>query len=119
MKKQEKESDQIGLPGWLELYDLSLHTDVEAVVPKGAYIRGKVDGRNKFEPTTTILGDLLKQPPETGVTPGWVELSTVIFHSDVEAVVPIPPNVRGGMDEDGHFYPMQPFEIIGGPEGSS
>ena len=42
MNKKTK-SEKNGVPGWLELYDLSLHKDVEAVAPKGAYIRGHVD----------------------------------------------------------------------------
>ena len=29
-----------GIPGWLELDDLSLHGDMVARIPKGAYIKG-------------------------------------------------------------------------------
>lgn len=106
-----------GMPGWLEFYDLSLHTDVEPVVPKEPYIRGtvisKVGPDRRFEPgELTISGKPMKKSSEIGGTPGWVELRTVQFHGDMEAVQPIPPYVHGFMDEDNHFYPDEPFAVI-------
>ena len=116
MKDQETGGEDRGVPGWLELYTLKLHRDFEALAPLGAHIPGIVGPGTRFEPSSLILGDAVKKAPETDVTPGWVELSTVTFHRDVEAVAPRPPYVHGAMDEEGHFYPDEPFEIIGGPE---
>ena len=109
MTEQPAKEQEKGIPGWLELYDLSLHTDVEALLPKGAYIHGLVGPGKKFEPESEILGNAVPKSPETHFTPGWVELRTVEFHRDMEAVAPIPPYVHGGI---GHFYPDEPFTII-------
>ena len=112
MTNQKIRGEEREVPGWLELYDLSLHTDVEASVPKGAYIRGIVGIETRFEPRTLILGNALKKAPESNVAPGWVELKTIEFHRDVEGVSLIPPYVHGVMDEEGHFYPEEPLKII-------
>ena len=102
-------------PGWLELYDLSLHSNVEARTPLGPYIHGMVDLVNRrFEPDKlTISGEPMKKSSEISGTPGWVELRTVQFHGDMEAVRLIPPYVQGLMDEKNHFYPDEPFAVIG------
>lgn len=101
--------------GWLEFYDLSLHNDVEMRAPQGPYIRGQVDLENRsFEPGELLIsGEPMKKPTEMGGTPGWVELRTVQFHGDMEAVQPIPPYVHGFMDTESHFYPDEPFSIVG------
>ncbi len=107
MTNQEKRNEERGVPGWLELYDLSLHRDFEARTPLGAYIRGMVySGNRKFEPSgETISGKLLEPPLEMGGTPGWVELRKVQFYGDMVAIAPTPPYVHGFMDRENHFYP--------------
>ena len=91
----------LATPGWLELYDLSLHSDVEAVAPQGLYIRGDVGPGRDFVPTSGILGTAVGRPPETGVVRGWLELSGLEFHQMQEAVAPVKPYVEGVLDEDG------------------
>ena len=110
--KPEKINQKLGTPGWLELYDLSLHGDMEAQTPKGAYIRGMIGTKKEFAPTSEILGKAIPKPEEISSSPGWVELETLQFHRDIEAVAPIPPYVHGEMDEDNHFYPDEPYEIM-------
>lgn len=95
-----------GVPGWLELFDLSLHKDFEAVAPKGAYIRGKIGGQTKFEPLSDVLGNVWEKPSLSNLTPGWVELKTISFHHDMDAVSPTKPYIRGEFDVNGHFYPI-------------
>lgn len=102
-------------PGWLELYDLSLHSDVEAVAPQGLYIKGDVGPGKSLVPKSGILGSASAQPPETGVSPGWLELSDLGLHQMQEAVAPREPYVNGVLDQDGHFYPDKPYTIVGGP----
>ena len=101
-----------GMPGWLELYDLSLHRDMEAQSHKGAYILGTIAEEKRFFPTSAILGQAIPKPEDIGQDSGWVELETRRFHSDIEAVAPIPPYVHGVRDKDGKFYPNEPYEII-------
>lgn len=48
MSTPEKNNQNRGIPGWLELYDLSLHGDMEAKIPLNAYIRGLIGGEKKF-----------------------------------------------------------------------
>ena len=107
MTNQEKRNEERGVPGWLELYDLSLHSDVEARTPLGAYIRGTVDfGNRSFKPGgETIYGESKEPPIDMGRTPGWVELSKVQFYGDMVARLPQEPYVKGFVDRDNHFYP--------------
>jgi hypothetical protein len=42
--------EETGTPGWLELYDLSLHSDVESRLPYGPYIHGLMDAEDHFYP---------------------------------------------------------------------
>ncbi len=107
MTNQEQRKEERGVPGWLELYDLSLHSDVEARTPLGAYILGIVDlQNNSFKPSgETIDGNAIERPSDIGGTPGWVELSNLQFYGDMVARTPIPPYVHGFMDRDNHFYP--------------
>ena len=112
MSAPEKISQNTGMPGWLELYDLSLHGDMEARIPINAYIRGTIGGAKKFAPASEILGKVIPKPEGMSRNPGWVELETLQFHRDIEAVAPIPPYVHGEMDQDNHFYPDEPYQII-------
>ena len=107
MTNQEKGNEGRGVPGWLELYDLSLHSDVEARTPLDAYIRGIVDfGNHSFKPSEdTISGESREPPINMGRTPGWVELSKPQFYGDIVARLPEKPYVKGFVDEDNHFYP--------------
>jgi hypothetical protein len=101
-----------GQPGWLELYDLSLHSDVEARSPMGAYIQGKISEEQHFFPTSEVRGKAIPKPEDIGQNSGWVELETRRFHSDIEAVAPRHPYITGTKDQDGNFYPHEPYEII-------
>jgi hypothetical protein len=105
-----------GTRGWLELHDLSFHPQQEAVSPKGLYIDGKMAGENNFMPTSGIKGSPFADMPPQGTTPGWVELNGLKFISDVTAVSPMEPYVKGVQDEEGKFYPNEPHRIVGGPE---
>ena len=101
-----------GIPGWLELHNLSLHGDIEARSPSGAYIKGIINEEDQFSPTSEILGQAIPQPEDIGQNSGWVELETRRFHSDIEAVTPRPPYVHGLRDHEAHFYPDEPYRII-------
>ena len=100
--------------GWLELHDLSFHPQQEAVSPKGLYIEGNMGEENNFIPTSGIKGIPFADTPSEGTTPGWVELNVLNFVSDVTAVTPVEPYVKGVQDEDGKFYPDEPYNIVGG-----
>lgn len=112
MSAPEKRSQDRGMPGWLELYDLTLHKDMEAQSPKGSYIKGMIKEGERFFPTSEILGRAIQKPENIGQNSGWVELETRRFHSDIEAVAPHYPYVKGTKDQDGHFYPNEPYTII-------
>ncbi len=104
--------------GWLELYDLRLHRDVESVSPIGAYIRGafEVGKEKKFKPASGILGVPIEKPHGANLVPGWIDLSTVTIHRAMEAVEPIQPFVHGMVDDNGFFYPDMPsnkWNVIG------
>lgn len=109
--KKETAQDQ-GTPGWLELYDFSLHPIMEARAPRGAYIEGSISTSGKFTPQSEIIGKAISKPAGMGQNSGWLELTTLKFHSDIEAVAPIPPYVHGEMDSEEHFYPDEPYKII-------
>ena len=108
------EQEYPSTPGWLELYDLKTHSDVEQVAPVGFYIRGTVGGATAFEPASAVLGEFLYKPPEN-VVPGWVELAMLETHRDMESVYPKGPFIHGTFDDKGHFYPDEPPSIVGGP----
>ena len=101
-----------GIPGWLELDDLSLHGDMVARIPKGAYVKGMIGGEKPFFPISEMLGTAISKPEGVNSNHGWVELETLTFHRDIEAVAPIPPYVRGEMDENNNFYPDKPYTIV-------
>lgn len=101
-----------GQPGWLELYDLSLHSDVEARSPRGTYIKGKISEEQHFFPASDVLGTAIPEPEDIGQNSGWIELETRRFHSDIEAVAPHPPYIKVTRDKNGYFYPHEPYEII-------
>jgi hypothetical protein len=94
---------QNSTPGWLELYDLSFHQQSEAVSPKGLNIKGDLEEENNFIPTSEIEGKAFADTPSKGITPGWVELNGLRFISDVTAVAPVKPYVKGVQDEEGKF----------------
>lgn len=111
----ESEQASAAVPGWLELYGLSIHRDVEAVAPAGYHVQGLINEDGSFEPTSEVVGEALYSPPESTV-PGWVELKTLATHRDMEAVAPIEPYVHGVFDNEGRFYPDEP-PVISGAEG--
>ena len=107
-----KISHSQGQPGWLELYDLSLHSDIEARSPRGLYIKGKINEEQRFFPTSEVLGTAIPKPEDIGQNSGWVELENRRFHSEIEAVAPRHPYIKGIKDQDDNFYPHKPYEII-------
>ena len=104
-----------GTPGWLDLHKLSLHGDMESVAPAGLFVKGNIDENDRFTPTSGIQGSAIGEPPESGTTRGWVELSNQQFHAMQEAVRPMEPYVNGVMAEDGTYFPDEPYTIVGGP----
>jgi len=102
--------------GWLELHDLSFHQQSEAVGPKGLIIKGNLEKENNFIPTSGIEGKTIADPPSKGITPGWVELNGLRFISNVTAVAPVTPFVKGVQDIKGKFYPDKPYRIVGRSE---
>ncbi len=105
-----------GTPGWVELHDLSFHPQQEAVSPKGLYIEGNMGEENNFIPTSGIKGNSFADTPSEGTTPGWIELNGLKFVSDVTAVSPMEPYIKSVQDEEGKFYPDEPYNIVGGPK---
>jgi hypothetical protein len=79
----------------------------------GLFIKGNLENENSFIPTSEIEGKAFAEPQSEGITPGWVELNGLRFISDVTAVAPVEPYVRGVQDEDGKFYPDKPYTIVG------
>jgi hypothetical protein len=112
IESAEREQESVAMPGWMELYDLSIHRDVEAIAPTGYHVRGLINEDRLFEPTSGVLGEALYPPPESTV-PGWVELKTLASHRDMEAVAPVEPYVHGVFDNEGRFYPDEPPVISG------
>jgi hypothetical protein len=112
MSNNEKINHPEGTPGWLELYDLSLHPDMEARSPHGAYIKGIIKANNYFSPTSEILGYAIPKPTDIDTMNGWVEIETLRFHGDIEAVAQTPPYVCGDIDRDRHFYPREPYALV-------
>jgi hypothetical protein len=87
-----------GRTAWMSLGDGKVH---EGGSPSGMHVLGSVsDGA--FQPVGDVVGD-----GEMGAsgTPGWLELKTGQFHSDVQAVAPNKPFVKGFRGEDGKFKP--------------
>lgn len=99
-------------PGWLELHDLSFHQQSEAVSPQGLYVEGYMEIENNFIPTTGVKGTALAETPSKDTTYGWVELNGLRFISDVTAVEPVEPYVKGVQDKEGKFYPDKPYNIV-------
>jgi hypothetical protein len=99
--------------GWIELHDLSFHQQSEAVEPNGLNIKGNLEKENNFIPTSEIEGKAFSDTPSERITPGWVELNGLRFISDVTAVAPVQPYVKGVQDEEGNFYPDKPYRIVG------
>ena len=104
---------QKNTPGWLELDYLSFHQQSEAVSPQGLYIEGYLEIENNFVPTSGIKGTALTETPLKGTTPGWVQLNGLKFISNITAVAPVEPYIKGVQDEAGRFYPEKPYKIVG------
>jgi hypothetical protein len=100
-------------PGWIELHNLTFHQQSEAVSPNGLNIKGNLEKENNFIPISGIEGKAFAEIPSKGITPGWVELNGLRFISDVTAVEPVKPYVKGVQDEEGKFYPDKPYNIVG------
>jgi hypothetical protein len=88
---------------WLDLETLSVSTNQE---PSGPRVEGTLekDGRFVIREGAKVKG--AKSAPERGdAAPGWVEIENRRFHSDVEAVSPKGPYVKGFQGRDGRFHP--------------
>ncbi|MEJ2309334.1 MAG: hypothetical protein P8Z31_01150 [Gammaproteobacteria bacterium] len=104
-----------GTPGWLDLHNLNLHRDMEAVAPAGLFVQGRIDENDRFTPTSGVQGTAIGEAPVNGTTRGWLELSDQQFHAMQESVSPREPYVNGVMAEDGTYFPDEPYTIVGGP----
>ena len=113
MNNNHVDLNESGEPGWVDLHTLTLHRDVEMIAPRGTYIRGTIHEQTQFIPQTDILGRIWGRPHTANLRPGWVELTNLATHLDMEAVAPIEPFVRGAFDPNDQFYPDEPFEIVG------
>ena len=79
--------------------------------PNGIF-KGKINEEQRFFPTSEVLGTAIPKPEDIGQNSGWVELENRRFHSEIEAVAPRHPYIKGIKDQDDNFYPHKPYEII-------
>jgi hypothetical protein len=92
-------------PGWLELRDLSAHTDAEKGPPSEPYVRGAWIG-GYFDATGDVVGAVGDPPKGRSVTRGYLELRTRAFYRNDDKRSRIPPWIEGSRDDDsGGFFP--------------
>jgi hypothetical protein len=92
-------------PGWLELRDLTVHTDAEKGPPSEPYVRGSWIG-GFFDATGEIVGKVGDPPRGRSLTRGYLELRTRAFYRNDDSRAKIPPFVEGSRDDDsGSFFP--------------
>jgi hypothetical protein len=92
-------------PGWLELRDLSVHTDSEKGPPSEPYVRGAWVG-GFFDAAGDVVGKVGDPPRGRSVTRGYVELRTRAFYRNDAERTRTPPWVEGSRDDDsGSFFP--------------
>lgn len=121
--------DALATPGWLDLEDLSLHTDAEPEGPTGLHVRGRILG-GIFEPATGVEGGALPPMPQ-GLLAATLGLSDRSIVLERDGATARPPYLAGGFDENsGRFHPRdgtvcfdapatgRPAGVIAVPESS-
>jgi hypothetical protein len=92
-------------PGWLELRDLSVHTDAEKDPPREPYVRGVWVG-GFFDATGDVAGPVGDPPKGRSLTRGYLELRTRAFYRATDERKRTPPWIEGSRDDDsGGFFP--------------
>ena len=92
------------VPGWLELRDLTLHTDAEIGPPNEPYVRGSWIG-SMFDATGGVVGTTGPAPKGRKLTRGWLDLRTRAFFRTDDPHRRAVPSLDGWRDEDtGGFH---------------
>lgn len=91
------------IPARLDLLTGEIQTKNLDVEPQGAVILGQTM-RGAFQPSNYVEFSNLAREPNPAWSPGWIELKTGKIHSDVEAVKPREPFLRGRIAPDKRFY---------------
>jgi hypothetical protein len=99
--------------GWLDLRDLSAHTDAEKAPPREPYVRGEWVG-GWFDARGDVVGTVGDPPKGRSVTRGYLELRTRAFYRASETRTRIPPWIEGSRDDDsGGFFPASQISWSG------
>ena len=97
------------VPGWLELRDLSFHSDAEKGPPNEPWVRGHWVGYF-FDASGEIVGQVGDPPKGRSLTRGYLELRTRTFYRQDAERARMPPMVEGSRDDDsGGFFPAAPI----------
>src|SRR5262245_39607 len=92
-------------PGWLELRDLTSHTDAEKEAPREPFVRGVWIG-GFFDATGEITGTVGDPPKGRSLTRGYLELRTRSFYRPDDKRTRMPPWIEGSRDdESGGSFP--------------
>jgi hypothetical protein len=92
-------------PGWLDLRDLSAHTDAEKEPPREPYVRGVWIG-GWFDATSDVVGPVGDPPKGRSLTRGYLELRSRSFFRNTDERKRNPPWIEGSRDGDsGSFFP--------------
>jgi hypothetical protein len=92
-------------PGWLDLRDLSAHTDAEKDPPREPYVRGVWIGA-WFDATSDVVGAVGEPPKGRSLTRGYLELRSRAFYRATDERTRGAPWVEGARDDDsGVFFP--------------
>lgn len=91
------------VPARLDLLTGEIQTKNHEVEPQGPVILGRI-ARGAFQPSNYVEFPNLVREPNPAWSPGWIELKTGKIHSDVEAVKPREPFLRGRIAPDKRFY---------------
>jgi hypothetical protein len=95
--------------GWLELRDLSFHSNAEKAPPNEPWVRGEWVGLF-FDATGEIVGAVGDPPKGRSLTRGYLELRTRTFYRQDAQRTRMPPWIEGARDDDsGGFFPAAPI----------
>ena len=96
-------ADQTPAEAWIDLETGRIGTS-DLAETKGPVIKGKLIN-GLFQPIhSVVFAERASQAASPAWVPGWIELATGAIHSDVEAVAPRQPYLRGRIDESRHFH---------------
>jgi len=95
--------------GWLDLATKVFYVEFGRT-STGAFVRGHLDERNKFQVTsTTVEGQVIEfnaQQATSRGTYGWFELSSRDFVPSRPGLKPSYPYIEGYQDKQGEFHPI-------------